>query len=436
MTAKVCKLRLFKGLVVLVSMLLFCLGGSIASLAEPSGELVLFHWWTEGGEKEAMHKAFELFEAKYPKIEIVENPVAGGGGANIRAILSSKLAAGMPPDSFNELEGYRLKAYVDPGYLAPIDEIWEELEFENTYLLDAQMMKVGGHYYGMPFHANRSNYIWYDKKLFDELKLSTPKDFDELLAICQTISEAKPQVVPLALGTRFKWPAIYVWDTIFLATVSVDFYKEFYTGRIDVSKSPEFRQALENFKELMPYMYKFHTTKTNFEAADMVVKGKAAMYLMGDWAYGRFLADGWEWGKELGGWPFPDNVWIGHPDCYVYCQDAPNPENLKLFLKHLAEPETQIALSLVKGSTACVKGVPADTYPEGLRRHNMEQLNDVSVPKLGNAFAGLTSAAFVEDWQDILAEFLFNQDINQVIEKTQKVLIRDEVAEEMSWYWE
>lgn len=420
----------------LTGTLLLSLGLSLALGEQPKGKLEVFHWWTEGGEKEAMHTMFDSFEAKYPGVKIVENPVTGGGGISLRAILTSKLAAGMPPDTTNELEGYRLKIYVDSGYLDPMDDIWEELNFEQKYLLDAKMMNVGGHYYGMPFHANRSNYVYYDKKLFEELNLKSPRDLDDLMTVCKQISKLKPNIYPIALGTRYKWPAIYFFDTILLSVGGVRFYKEFYTGKIDASKSSKFRKALEKTKELIPYIYKFHTSKSNFEADDMVVKGQAAMVIEGDWAYGRFIASGWEYGKQLGGWPFPDDIWIGHPDCYVRFKNAPNPKILRLWLKHLADAQTQINLSLIKGSTACIRGIEPDVYPEAVRRYNIRQLNDVSVPKLGNAFGGLATAAFVQDIQDILVEFLYNGEIDSAIKNTQKALIRDNVAEEMAWYWE
>ena len=402
----------------------------------PSGELILFHWWTAAGEKEAMHKSFELFEQRYPDVDIVENPVAGGGGANIRSVLASKLAAGMPPDGFNILEGAKIKVYIDSDFLEPIDDIWYASGMEDKYLLDKKMLNINGHYWAMPFHANRANYIWYDKQLFEELGLTMPKDADDLLDVCKTIAAKKPDIAPISLGSKYKWTTIYTFDTVLLSMLGSEFYKDFYTGKVDIESNADLRSVVEKFKKLVPYIYEYHSTKTWDEAADLVFNHKAAMYIMGDWAYGRFLSMGWKYDVELGGWPFPDEIWFGHPDCYTLCKGAPSPDLIGLFLENESVPETQLQLSLLKGSTACVKGVDPSDYPDRLRQHNMAQLLDPTVPKMGNAFAGLSTPAFVNDFMEILQEFLYDVDVDLMLKRTADSMAKNNVKEEMAWYWE
>ncbi|MCK4580052.1 MAG: hypothetical protein KAU10_01785, partial [Dehalococcoidia bacterium] len=48
-------------------------------------QLINYHWWTAGGEKEAIDAVFALYGTVYPEVEIVENPTAGGGGGIMRA---------------------------------------------------------------------------------------------------------------------------------------------------------------------------------------------------------------------------------------------------------------------------------------------------------------------------------------------------------------
>ncbi|MBM3702899.1 MAG: extracellular solute-binding protein, partial [Actinobacteria bacterium] len=64
------------------------------------GELTVYHWWTAGGEKEAIDALFAAFLEEYPDVEIVENPVAGGGGDVMRAQIKTMIMAGEPPDTF------------------------------------------------------------------------------------------------------------------------------------------------------------------------------------------------------------------------------------------------------------------------------------------------------------------------------------------------
>jgi glucose/mannose transport system substrate-binding protein len=75
-------------------------------------QLTIYHWWTFGGEREAMNKIFEWYNKKNSDIEIVDNPIAGGGGITLKTVLLGLLAAKIPPDTFQSLSGAELKQYV------------------------------------------------------------------------------------------------------------------------------------------------------------------------------------------------------------------------------------------------------------------------------------------------------------------------------------
>jgi len=91
-------------------------------------ELIIYHWWTAGGEKEAIDAVFELFREKYPNIEIIENPVAGGGGGVMRGNIKTMVMAGESPDTFQLTYGSGMLASF-AEVLEPIDELWEGLPF-------------------------------------------------------------------------------------------------------------------------------------------------------------------------------------------------------------------------------------------------------------------------------------------------------------------
>ena len=58
-------------------------------------KLEIFHWWTGPGEREAADAMFKALHDAYPDIEVVENPVAGGGGVSHRVVLQGRIAAGI-----------------------------------------------------------------------------------------------------------------------------------------------------------------------------------------------------------------------------------------------------------------------------------------------------------------------------------------------------
>ncbi len=81
-------------------------------------QLEIYHWWTAPGEREAADAMFAALKAKYPDIEVVENPSPGGGGVNQRVVLQSRIGAGDYPDTFQTLGGAELKKQSDYSVLA------------------------------------------------------------------------------------------------------------------------------------------------------------------------------------------------------------------------------------------------------------------------------------------------------------------------------
>src|SRR5512134_3831054 len=97
----------------------------VTATPQPKAQkLEIFHWWTAPGEREAADAMFVAMKDAFPDIEIVENPVPGGGGTEHRVVLKARITAGIPPDTFQTLGGAELKDYVDSGVLEPLDDFY------------------------------------------------------------------------------------------------------------------------------------------------------------------------------------------------------------------------------------------------------------------------------------------------------------------------
>ena len=172
--------------------------------AQPAAnQITIYHWWTAGGEQQAMNKIFEWFNKKNPDTKIVDNPIAGGGGVTLKTVLLGLLAAKIPPDTFQSLSGAELKMYVDGNYLDPVDDVWKAQNLDVNYPpVIGKMTTFNGKHYGIPMNAHRANWLFYSKKLFDELKLSPPTNIDEMISVAKTIKAQRPDVAPIGIGTR------------------------------------------------------------------------------------------------------------------------------------------------------------------------------------------------------------------------------------------
>lgn len=296
---------------------------------------------------------FSALADAYPDVEVIENPVAGGGGVSHRVVLQGRMAAGIPPDTFQTLGGAELKAYVDGGALEPLDDLWEELGYQDVVPGPlAKAVSVDGHPYVVPLNMHIQNILYYDQALFDELGLEAPKTYDDMIAAAQAIQEAYPDKAPLGLGTVENWEAPFVLDSILLEVGGPEYYVQFHKGEIDVANDPVYREALEKLKELNEYVYPFHPTLTWDQSVGLIVSGDAAMVIMGTWAIGAFISNGWTPGEDFGAVNFPsepERILLFHPDTYGLAAGAPHPASTVDWLKVVASPELQIPTDVAQG---------------------------------------------------------------------------------------
>ena len=256
-----------KKLCVLGLMLAMLLVGTTDLFAKD--EFIIFHYWTAGGEKEAIDELFKLFKAKHPEVEVLENPVAGGGGAHMLAVLMGNLESGNPPDIFQDHQGNQQTGYIKAGYLEEVNDLWERENFESRINeVWVKTLKFDGKVYSVPINAHRTNWLWYNKPIFDELGLKPPETYDELLETCKKIKEAKPDVFPLSLGTREKVWSTYIYDMCLVAAGGPDFYEKANTGLIDFRNDPTFRDAMEKIGLAVPKSAIVHTIEATMDAAD------------------------------------------------------------------------------------------------------------------------------------------------------------------------
>ena len=89
-----------------------------------SNKLEIFSWWTAGGEARASTPCSPSTTRQYPKVQIVNATVSGGAGTNAKAVLSTRLTGGDPPDAFQLHAGLEVEKYDPEKYLQPLDAFY------------------------------------------------------------------------------------------------------------------------------------------------------------------------------------------------------------------------------------------------------------------------------------------------------------------------
>ena len=92
---------------------------------EAGGRFDVYHWWTAGGEKEAIDTAIAVFESRYPNLEVVSNAVPGGAGGSMVMKVQVLALTGNSPESFQAHPGLEIEPYDDAGMLYDLTDLWE-----------------------------------------------------------------------------------------------------------------------------------------------------------------------------------------------------------------------------------------------------------------------------------------------------------------------
>ena len=120
--------------------------------------------------------------------------------------LQTLLAGRNAPDVYFEWTGERLKQRQKDGYVADITEQFKTGPLKG--LFDDDTLKgftLDGKIVMVPYSADVTNVLWYNKALLAEAGVQPPTTWDDLLAACTKLR--RPGVIPITTGNKDLWPA-------------------------------------------------------------------------------------------------------------------------------------------------------------------------------------------------------------------------------------
>lgn len=406
------------GALVAVAVILFSVGWYARSAPEEkkANALEIYHWWTSGSEKKAMNSLIDVYAKKYPKVTIVQSPVAGGAGATMKAVMKSLVMGGEAPDAFQIHAGYEMKPYVDSDLLDPITSLWQEEGWSPHYTdVIENMVKFGGEYYAVPVDIHRTNVVWYNKKVFERYNLSEPTTWSEFWDVCEKL-EAEG-VTPIALGDRYKWTSAHAFEQI-LTSEGIGFYEDFVNGKITSADNPKLVDALEKYKEYLSYVNDDWNSLTWDEATAKVIKGEAAMNIMGDWANGEFKVAEKQYGEDYGTFMVPgtSNQFGLCVDAFEHPKGASHPQNSLNWLKVVGSVEGQNAFNPIKGSIAGRTDAPEDPYGP-YQKDTMKDLKTATYQFPSIVHGSGAPEAFTTEFGSIMNSFAVNKDVDATAEE-------------------
>lgn len=309
----------------------------------------VLHWWTSGGESKALQVLKQDLETKgYGWKDIA---IAGGGGTNAKTTLRAKVLSGDAPTAVQML-GFSIQEWAEQGYLADLNTLADKQDWDNKVPPALQRFsKYDDQWVSVPVNIHRTNWIWANKQIFDELNLAVPTTFEELLSISKKISEAG--YIPLAHGGQ-AWQEATIFDSVVLSVGGKEFYKKAFVDLdMDALSSDTMVQVFDQMKSLRGLVDDNFSGRDWNLATSMVISGDAAMQIMGDWAKGEFANAGKVANKDFLCFQYPgtDGSFIFNSDQFAMFEVDESKQNAQLAMaESILNANFQDKFNVVKGS--------------------------------------------------------------------------------------
>ena len=314
-----------------------------------TGKLEIFSWWA-GNEGPALQALINLYESKYPDVKVINATVAGGSGINAKAVLKTRMLGGNPPDSFQVHAGQELiGTWVIAHRMEDLTWMFKQQGWLNVFpknLIDLISTKDG--IWSVPVNIHRSNVMWYIPANLKKWGVQVPQTWDDFLQIAPKLQAQG--IIPLALGTT--WTAEHLWESVALSVLGPDKWNALWKGQLSFT-SPEMLQVWDLFGKILKYTNSDAASLSWQQATDLVVNGKAAFNIMGDWAAGyMYTTLKLQPGKDFGWAPSPGTkgVFVMLSDSFGLPVGAPDRDNAIAWLELLGSKEGQDTFNPLKGS--------------------------------------------------------------------------------------
>jgi raffinose/stachyose/melibiose transport system substrate-binding protein len=197
--------------------------------------------------------------------------------------LQTLLAGRNAPDVYFEWTGERLKQRQADGYVADITEQFKTGPLKGLFTDETlKGYTVDGKIVMVPYAADVTNVLWYNKALLAAANVQPPKTWDDLLAACTALQATG--VIPITTGNKDLWPAGNWFGHLAARVVGEDLYAKTLSGTGKFS-TPEWETAFGYIKQLADAKCVNDSANAidDNAGAQLFFQGKAAMHPIGSW---------------------------------------------------------------------------------------------------------------------------------------------------------
>ena len=372
-----------------------------ASKAAGHMEAEVIHWWTSGGEQAAISQFAEAWQ----EMGNTWIDTAITGGDNARGTTVNRIIGGNPPTAAQFNISKQFVDLVEQGLLQSLEEVasaegWRDFIYPPELI---ETCEFEGEFYCVPVNIHSWQWMWINNDVYKQVGLPVPQTFEEFLAGAPAIQAAG--IIPLALGGQ-GWQESGMFDVVASSIMGFPLMRSVYRDKdIDAFRDGRFESVLNTYRELNQFTDEGSPGRLWNDTTAMVIEGKAAMQVMGDWARGEFAVAGMEAMKDYSCViPGKEKYVALGGDVFVFPKnDDPKVKDTQLAMASMmVNPTVQAKFNNAKGSLpmrldvdtsaadACMQmGLDLIQNPDAIMRES----DDWNTP------------AFTAAWSDIISEF-------------------------------
>ena len=326
------------------------LAATALTTAAHATDLEVTHWWTSGGEAAAVAEFAKAFDATGNKW--VDGAIAGSGDT-ARPIIISRILGGNPMGATQLNPGKDADELIAAGLMQDITELATAEDWATILRPASQLASctVDGKVYCVPVNLHSAQWMWTNRHVFEDNGMVPPTNFNELMALAPALQEKGIQPLSLAQG----WPVGLLVNDLLVAIAGVDNFVKVYKDRdMAMATGPEFAKVFEAVATARQFAPADKMVPQWNEAVGLVIQGKAAANIMGDWAGGEFAVANLVAGKDydclpgLGVTPVLNTG--GDVFYFPKSADPAVTEAQMKLASTLVTKEVQVAFNLKKGS--------------------------------------------------------------------------------------
>jgi glucose/mannose transport system substrate-binding protein len=419
------KKAIFTACLAMAAAMLLLIGSQATRAEKLSGQLEIFSWWA-GDEGPALQALVDLYTKQNPGVEVVNATVSGGSGVNAKAVLKTRMLGGEPPDSFQVHAGQELiGTWVRADRMEDLTPLFKEQGFMNAFP-EGLIKNIGTDkgVWSVPVTIHRSNVIWYVPANLEKWGIKAPNSWDEFFAIAPKLKEKG--IVPLALAQN--WTVNHLWESVALASLGADNWDALWAGKLAFD-SPEGIKAWELFGKVIEFTNQDASSLSWQQATDMVVDGRAAFNIMGDWAAGYMSTtkkmvpgSGFGWAAS----PDTAGQFMFLADSFGLPKGATNRDNALAWLAVLGGREGSDAFNPLKGSISPRTDSDLSKYNDYSKSASADFGKDRIVGSLAH---GVTAnEGFMNDFAAVMEMFLKSRNPALTAKAAQQTAVKNGIG--------